>query len=282
LSCRDDVLSAFSKSDGRNRVYKAAYSRFATQTIVRPKSVQALGKVEPTARKPWLAQEFLPGRPIATFSVAHRGRLTAHAAYAGDLSLGFGPSAAYRPLIHPAAFKWVQSFVQAMHYTGQLGIDFIEDEQGGVSAIEGNPRMTGGVFLLKDHPEFTAAYFEPETETIFPTSDRAYTFRVALLLTLLLRRQYFPGMREWARVFFRGRGTNPFLLSDPIPCLAGPLIQQAFIWRCIRQRRNVRRMAAQDFEWSEDPRQPLAAEADDTHAAASSKSGRQIVDTPSA
>lgn len=254
LVSRDEALAAFSGVFGSDSVFKAVYSRWAMSTILRPQTLHALESVEPSASRPWVAQKYLPGRPIATFSLAHNGRLTGHTAYACGLSVGCGPTLASRPLDQPAAFEWVRTFVDATKYTGQIGIDFIEDDAGNVSAIECNPRITGGVFALKDDPDFVRAYLDPETPRVGPTPDRAvYTSRLAMLLVLLRRSEAFPGMREWTRIMLRGRAANEFHFRDPLPSLVSPCLTFAFLDRCRRENADGRALLSADNEWSGEP-----------------------------
>lgn len=251
LTNRDDVLREFSRS-GAAQVFKPVFSRFAAHAVARPSGLDALENIEPTPRRPWVAQAFLPGRPYATFSIAHRGRLTAHVTYATDFCHDLGPTVVYRRAEQPAIVEWVRTLVDALKFTGQLGVDFIEDETGRIAAIECNPRLTGGLYLLKDNPRFTAAYFDGGMEPIEAARDRSYAFRFWLLFTLFSHTRSFPGFREWCHQVVSARSTNAFTWSDPAPRLLGPLLAGEFLIRCFREGKSVREMVTADFEWSED------------------------------
>jgi len=252
LTRRGDLLRVFHFGDGREKVFKPAYSRFAAHTVVRPQSLHDLIGIEPSPRRPWVAQEYLAGKPFATITIAHRGRITAHATYATDFSHDLGPTDVYCRAEQPDVFDWVRTFVTSTQYTGQIGLDFIENEAGGVSAIECNPRLTGGMYLLKDDPQFAEAYFDPLLPLVEASRDRSYAFRFWLMLTLLRHTDAFPGFREWCRQLLRVRSTNGLHLSDPLPRLAGPLLIGEFLWRCFADKTSPREMVTRDFEWSED------------------------------
>jgi predicted ATP-grasp superfamily ATP-dependent carboligase len=79
IASRDELVRVFAQREPSRTVYKPVYSRFAAQTVVRPQGIEVLDGIEPTATRPWIAQEYLPGRPFATFSIAHQGRIAAHA-----------------------------------------------------------------------------------------------------------------------------------------------------------------------------------------------------------
>jgi len=264
LTSREDLLRAFEEGDVCEKVFKPVYSRFASQTVVRPSRIEALDGIEPTPRKPWIAQEYLPGRPFATFSIAHRGRITAHATYATDFCYGLGPTIVYRRVEQPAIFAWIESFIESVNYTGQVGFDFIEDANGGVAAIECNPRLTGGIYLLKDDPQFAAAYFDPAVGPIEATPFRSYTFRFWLLFTLFRHTKCFPGFREWCRHFFLGRSTHEFLWSDPMPRVMVPVVTTGYLILCLMEGHSARSLVTRDFEWSEERSLPATiAAADD-------------------
>jgi len=255
LTSRDELLRVYS-NDGGNLVFKPAYSRYSAHTVVRPDSDFELEQIEPTARRPWVAQRFEPGRLIATFSLARQGRIRAHAAYSSDFSIGnLGPTTAYRPAIHPAAQVWVSQLVERLNFTGQLGIDFIEDAEGRVSAIECNPRATGGLFLLKDSPGFVSAYVDSDFQQMVPPSGRTYVSRLGLFFSLLERGEHFPGVREWTKIFGLGRSTTGLKWSDPLPGLLEPLLTLEYIHRCIKHRIRGEELWTQDYEWSEEPEQ---------------------------
>ncbi len=251
LDSRAELEREFRRRGVRSGVYKPVYSRFATQTVVRPRDAEMLSGIEPTPRTPWVAQDFLPGRPYATFSVAHNGKITAHATYATDFCHDLGPSLVYRRAEHRGVFDWTRRFIEATQYTGQIGLDFIEDETGSVSAIECNPRLTGGMYLLKDDPRFLRAYLDPQTPRI-DASDRSYAFRFWLLYSLFHHTRSFPGVREWWRNIVRARSTNELVWTDPKPRLMSPMLAAWFLYRCWAENQTARCLVTRDFEWSEE------------------------------
>jgi predicted ATP-grasp superfamily ATP-dependent carboligase len=252
INSRDELLRVYAEREGVATVYKPIYSRFAAQIVVRPEGIEAFDGIEPSARRPWIAQEFLPGRPFATFTIAHQGRITAHATYATDFCHDFGPTVVYRRVEQPAVAQWVRTFVESVKYTGQVGFDFIEDASGRIAAIECNPRLTGGMYLLKDDPRFAAAYFDPQTRPVEATRARSYAFRFWLFCTLFRHTKSFPGFGEWTRQFFGARSTNEFLWSDPLPRLMGPVLTAGVMAAGFKNGIGTRAMVTRDFEWSED------------------------------
>ena len=111
--------------------------------------------------------------------------MTAHVTYATDFCHDLGPTVVYRRADHPAIHAWVQKLIEGLQFTGQIGLDFIEDERGQIAGIECNPRLTGGFYLLKDNPRAAAAYFDPKMEPIEAARDRSYAFRYLAVLHAL-------------------------------------------------------------------------------------------------
>lgn len=114
--------------------------------------------------RPWVAQRYVPGRAICTFSLLHRGRLLAHAAYESKYRTGsVGASVHFKQLEHPGALSWVSRFAAATGLSGHIGMDFIDGEDGILYAIECNPRATSGLHLFRSvAAEYVAALLSPE------------------------------------------------------------------------------------------------------------------------
>jgi len=219
VQTRDDLLSAYAR--WRRLVLKPAYSRFASRTLILPTLNQAFSTLTFDPVSPWVAQEFVHGAQICTYSVVHRGHISAHAAYRSELTAGQGATVAFQHLDHPAAFEWVRTFVEATQFTGQISFDFIEDTQGAVTALECNPRATSGVHLLVSHPRFADSFLDPEIPLITPDGSNSSMLSTAMLVYALpeaLRKKKF---KRWLETFTHSRDVL-FDVHDPWPaCLQG-------------------------------------------------------------
>ena len=85
---QDDLLHAF--AHWRELVLKPVYSRFAARTLILPTLKQALYKLTISSNSPWVAQEYIKGRQICTYSICHDGHITAHTAYSSAITAGEG------------------------------------------------------------------------------------------------------------------------------------------------------------------------------------------------
>ncbi|WP_084174514.1 ATP-grasp domain-containing protein [Paenibacillus xylanexedens] len=113
---------------------------------------------------PWVAQAYIPGQMLCTYSIAHEGQLVAHATYDSRYRTGsVGASVFFEQVEHDDALAWVRQFVEATGFSGQIGFDFIEGPDGQVYAIECNPRATSGIHLFHPGDDLVRALTEPET-----------------------------------------------------------------------------------------------------------------------
>jgi predicted ATP-grasp superfamily ATP-dependent carboligase len=228
-------------------VLKPVYSRFATQTLIRPSLQQAEWAC---TQGQWVAQEYLPGPAYCTYSVAHQGQLSAHAVYRSEFTAGQGATVAFANCLHPAIQAWVERFCAAYHFTGQIAFDFIEDAEGRPLAIECNPRATSGVHLFANSPHLAAAFLEPGPETVLPAPDAPASMLTAAMLLYALPAALKTGrFLSWWAAFTRSQDVL-WRWSDPLPTLyqVGSLLH--FV--ALARRRGISALQAStlDIEWN--------------------------------
>lgn len=167
---------------------------------------------------PWVAQEYLDGQPLCTYSVAHAGQLTAHTAYRSLFTAGRGATIHFQHVEHPASLAWVSRFVEAFGFTGQIAFDFIETGET-IRAIECNPRATSGIHLLTAAPCFPDSLFDPAMACLFPPAQPAPMLSAAMLLYALPAALRKRTLRRWWQAFRSGRDVI-FQREDVGPILA--------------------------------------------------------------
>ena len=249
-------------------VLKPVYSRFSARTLILPPASPAFSSLKVSPTSPWVAQQYLAGPQLCTYSVAHAGRLTAHAAYRSIFTAGQGVTIHFQHEDHPASLAWVRRFVEAFGFSGQIAFDFIEsppgsgEDAGKVWAIECNPRATSGIHLLAADPRFPAAFFDPEIPCLFPPDQPAPMLGTAMLLyglpaalkkrTLEKRTLEKRTLEKWWEAFCSGRDVI-FQRGDARPTFAqwrGLLYFVAQGWR-----HGITPLAAStlDIEWNGGP-----------------------------
>jgi hypothetical protein len=206
-------------------VLKPVYSRFATATQLPPHTAASLARVRPTQQQPWIAQQYISGQLLCTYSIAHHGQLCAYAAYPIDLRVGRGAAIAFAPVEHPGARDWVMHLVQATGFHGQIAFDFIERQDGRLFAIECNPRATSGLHLFAGQLDFVAALLGEREDMLEPRDARPAMLTLAMILYGLPACRSIAQWRTWWRTFRQSRDVI-FRRDDPGPWLA----QFASLW----------------------------------------------------
>ena len=247
IRSEDELLMAFAQ--WQKLVLKPIYSRFASRTLIRPTLKQALTTVTIDPDNPWIAQEFIDGQQFCTYSICHHGHITAHTAYRSDFTAGQGATIVFQHFEHPGIFDWVQRFVEATLFTGQIAFDFIESPDGEIVALECNPRATSGIHLLASDPKFVNAFFDESMDYITPSEKSS-----SMLTTAMLMYRLFPAIKNhkfnsWLSTFF----SSPDVIFDTKDLL--PFFLQ---WRSILHYLNLARkqhispLAAStfDIEWN--------------------------------
>ncbi|SDD23290.1 hypothetical protein SAMN02799630_02959 [Paenibacillus sp. UNCCL117] len=96
----------------------------------------------------WVIQQWVRGRTLCTYGVAHGGSLRAHAVYESRYTAGAGATIFFEAIAHDGLKEWVGRFVREEDFSGQIAFDFIEDPEGVLYPLECNPRSTSGVHLF--------------------------------------------------------------------------------------------------------------------------------------
>jgi hypothetical protein len=234
-------------ASGRDLVLKPVYSRFAACTILLPRTADDV-PADVSEQRPWVAQEYIAGRQICTYSVAHRGRLTVHSAYASEFTFGPGAAIAFAALNHPASRAWVEAFVRAEGFTGQIAFDFIDTADRRLFAVECNPRATSGVHLFADDAEFVPAFLGEGPGLLRPRPGRSS--RYTLLLAALAPRSW-ARLRRWAAALLGGRDVF-FRADDALPFLGQFAAFAALHYRARRNGVSLTEASTLDIEWNGD------------------------------
>ncbi|WP_427160242.1 ATP-grasp domain-containing protein [Aliinostoc sp. HNIBRCY26] len=163
--------------------------------------------------KPWIMQEFIPGKEFCTHSTVRDGEIKLHCCCE---SSAFQVN--YENVENPQILEWVKHFVKELKLTGQISFDFIQAEDGKVYAIECNPRTHSAITTFYNHPLVAEAYIGSVTETLqpLPTSKPTYwTYHEIWRLTGI---RSFTQLKTWLHNIWRG--TDAILkLDDPLPFL---------------------------------------------------------------
>jgi hypothetical protein len=226
-------------------VLKPAFSRFGTEALVPPHGVRRLAALRPSPERPTVAQRFVAGRPVCTYSVAHTGRIVAHASYGTPYVAGHA-GVWFRAETHPAAFDVARRLVAAERFTGQIALDLIETPDGRVQAIECNPRATSGLHLFRGDPAFSRAFLDPEALAAPVTPSG----RDAMLAGPMLAAGAAHGFDAPWRAAFASARDAAWDAADPWPACGQVLTAATFLARALRHRISPLAATTYDIEWN--------------------------------
>ncbi|MEH1844207.1 MAG: ATP-grasp domain-containing protein [Nostoc sp.] len=165
--------------------------------------------------KPWIMQEFIPGKELCTHSTVRDGELRLHCC---SNSSAFQIN--YENVENPQIREWVQHFIKSLGLTGQVSFDFIQAEDGTAYAIECNPRTHSAITMFYNHPGVADAYLDktPLAAPLEPLASSKPTYFIYHEIWRL------TGIRSWKQlqtsVNTLVRGTDAiYSLDDSIPFL---------------------------------------------------------------
>ncbi|EPL06621.1 hypothetical protein [Pseudomonas sp. CF161] len=237
-------------AEGENLVLKPAYSRFASQTLIRPSAAQ-LAKVRPSAEAPWVAQDFVAGQEYCSFSVLVDGQLRAHSCYQPQYRVGRGSGIYFQACAPLPIRAFLEQFGRETGYTGQVGFDFIEDAQGRFHVLECNPRATSGVHLFDDQRSQLVAALSENTGANPPLEATLEPRMIALAMLLLAAPQ-----RALSRPFWKDyQHARDVIVQDGDrgPLLAQVLSLGEIIGRALTRRCGLLAASTADIEWNGQP-----------------------------
>jgi ATP-grasp domain len=240
-----EAVAALARNS-HNLVFKPAYSRFASRTLIQPNPT-SLSRIQPTPAQPWVAQQFIAGREHCSFSLLIEGELKAHACYHPRYRVGRGAGIYFEPTHLPAIRTFLEQFGTETQYTGQVGFDFIEAVDGQIYVLECNPRGTSGVHLFDDQAQALVSALSDEhaQDVLLPTTSP----RMVLFAMLLFAApHHIFDLSFWRD--FRNAHDVITRTGDRKPLPAQFLSLLEIIRRAMIHRRGLLAAATADIEWN--------------------------------
>lgn len=166
-----------------------------------------------SAERPWIMQEFIPGKEYCTHSTVRDGELRLHCCCESSTF-----QVNYENVDQPEIIQWVSRFVKGLG-TGQASFDFIKAEDG-IYAIECNPRTHSAITMFYNHPGVADAYLGKEflAEPIQPLNDSKPTYWLYHEVWRLNEIRSLQQLRIWVRNILQGKEAI-FDIDDPLPFL---------------------------------------------------------------
>ena len=121
----------------RDFVFKKVFSRFSSDIIIRPQTPADVAHVIIDEANPWVIQPYLGAEQYCSYSVVRDGVIQAHGTYPTTHTAGLGASTYFEHMEVEPIYRWIETFVRAIGYTGQIAFDFIKTPEGAAIARSG-------------------------------------------------------------------------------------------------------------------------------------------------
>ena len=181
-----------------------------------PEETAAFVKSLPISpEKPWIMQEFIPGKELCTHSTVRDGELRLHCC---SNSSAFQIN--YENVENPQIREWVQHFVKSLGLTGQVSLDLIQAEDGTAYAIECNPRTHSAITMFYNHPGVAEAYLgkTPLPAPLEPLTNSKPTYWIYHEIWRLTEIRSGKQLQTWLKNLVRGTDAV-YRMDDPLPFL---------------------------------------------------------------
>ncbi|HEY5234687.1 MAG TPA: ATP-grasp domain-containing protein, partial [Rhabdochlamydiaceae bacterium] len=198
-------------------ILKPIYSRFAARVQVIEGNWP---KWEDDSSNPIIAQKYIDGEKLCSYSICHEGRITAHGVYKVLHAMGIGSAICFQSVTAPDVDDFIHSFVEKIGFTGQIAFDFIRGDK--LYCLECNPRSTSGIHLFERSKDLALAFFN-KGKKLYPQDRMIFHEHLFMLWYGIKQNEIFS--KQFWRHFFAGKnplwmkGDNRVVASLPIMLL---------------------------------------------------------------
>ncbi len=218
-------------------VFKPVYSRFASETLIRPSQEKVQAAMEQP--KDWIAQEFIKGKEICVYSIFDEGVLKGFAAYHPLYRYGQGSGIYFQSVFNEIILKQVEYFGLKLNYTGQLCFDFIIKNEIPF-VLECNPRGTSGAHLIGEE---LATCFLGGSPIILRETVSPKAIKFALWIE-------YPEM-VFSKTYKKAEDVI-YKKNDVLPLLLQPLSLLELFYLKFKKRKSLLKVMTEDIEWNGD------------------------------
>lgn len=248
IESQQELTNLLNLPTPKKLVLKPVYSRFASYVQILSKPLNTIPKIQINPQKTWVAQEFIEGTHYCSYSIAHEGKLTAHAVYPTIFTAGLGSCIYFEAVNHEQIIEWVKKFVEAENFTGQIAFDFIEASDGNIYPLECNPRAISAIHLFQPADKLETAFFNQTTYIIQPEVKQSAMIAMAMLIYGLPSAILSNRLFDWLKMFTQTRDVI-FSLSDPLPFFYLNVMLWQTLKMSIKTKLSLQQVSTQDIEW---------------------------------
>jgi predicted ATP-grasp superfamily ATP-dependent carboligase len=248
IKSQQDLIDILNLPTPHKLILKPVYSRFASNVHILTKLVHKIPNIEISETKTWVAQQFIAGKHYCSYSIAHHGKITAHAVYPTIFTAGKGSCIYFESVNHPQIFGWVQKFVEAENFTGQIAFDFIESTDRIIYPLECNPRAISAIHLFQKSDKLEKAFFNSASDVIQPQPRQNAMIAMAMLIYGFPSSIRLNRLMEWIKIFLNTKDVI-FRVTDPLPFLSIWVIIWQSLKASLKTGLSLQQVSTQDIEW---------------------------------
>ncbi len=181
-------------------------------------------------KPPFIVQEHVSGKAWSSTGVAHNGEMTLNVVYEPlFIYRENGPAICLQGVTHPGILALIKHVVKSQNYTGLIGFDIIEKEDGSLYLLECNPRVTSGVHLFSAEDKLGECFLNPNTAFHEAQPKKPVQISVAGMLKVLFYlkkgqfKQWLHCVTHSADAVFDAKDIRPALF---VPVLAAFYLHQ--------------------------------------------------------
>jgi predicted ATP-grasp superfamily ATP-dependent carboligase len=187
-------------------------------------------------KPPFIVQEFLQGKVLSSTGIAHNGEMVLNVVYEPlFVYRENGPAICLQAVKHPKVLALVKHVVKAQKYTGLIGFDIIENEDGTLYLLECNPRVTSGVHLIPQEADIADKFFNEQAEYFEVMPDKPLQISFAGMLKVLfdLRGEQF---KQWLYCATHSRDAI-FDSKDIMPSFSIPVLALFYLHQYLKYKK---------------------------------------------
>lgn len=229
-------------------ILKPSYSRSASNLYLVHDPFN-LPDIPLKPHNPYLAQEYLEGDKLCTYSICRDGRLLAHTTYPVRFAIQKSSCITFEAIDHPPIKEWVLDFVEKENFTGHIAFDFIETKEKELYAIECNPRCTFGLHLFSKREKIAEKILGTSEGYVAPPIGSRRQIAMGMLLWGWRKKHHGQSFTLFLKHLFTTKDTV-FSLKDLKPFLIQPFLFLNYIKESLRLKLSLPALFTYEVDWN--------------------------------
>lgn len=229
-------------------VFKPAYSRFAENALLRPNR-EVLRHLNFNPKNPWVAQEFIDGTELCSYSIAINGKITAHQTYIPQYKVGLGAGMYFEICANKKIDNFVKNFVEKHNYTGHIGFDFIQKNNDQMYVIECNPRATSGIHFIDKDFDILQALTTENSKAYVSKNDKPPLMIGSAFIFIGLSKYFFKKPLKYISAWIRASDVTG-TVRDWKPLFFQYFVFLHLMYQSLKTGKTLQECSSVDVEWN--------------------------------